>query len=241
MKKYYILLVIFVVISGILFIKVKQKNIEAINMETKVYIDWVDFIRMNGKDHYRIRHGFLTNPQDAHNIVGEVLFKLSDVVTSTDYEIKDSDAAYLDVGTKLYSILELPKDSYIAVKDNSEINGYRIYYSSDMDYSWHYKDVPKDRISKIEVYEYGTTTPKLKRILSAKEEVEEFIDILDKGIIDNDFMPKMSGEDHQRVRIAIYTDDKIGYDYVISYDYETYFWSPWDVEILPARIKKFIN
>lgn len=243
LKTRLIKLFILVVISGVLLLTGQGNYIESVNKETETFINWVNFIRLNGKDYSTIRHGVISDPKFIREKIGTVKFKVSNVVTSLDYEIKDGDAAFLEKGTEIYAIQGLSEDDYIAVKDNSKVNGYSIYYFSDIGYKWHYKDVPKDRITKVEVYESSNLIPKLIKVIDKKVDIKEFIGILDNGIVDSDFIPATvySDKDPQRVRIIIYTGEIIGYNYVISYDGKTYYWSPWKLQILPKRIGKFVR
>ena len=68
-------------------------------------IDWVDFVKLHGKSYTGtfqsvIGDAAAVTPQ----VVGEVSFKVAEVVTNPSYRTKDGDAAFLDIGTKLYRV-----------------------------------------------------------------------------------------------------------------------------------------
>lgn len=233
---------IVIIVSFILKSDVLQTN----SNDSIKFILWEDFIQFNGRKYRSIGDGVISNPTLIGDKIGEVEFKVADNITDTNYVIKEGDAAFWDKGTDIYEITGLPIEDFIAVKDENKINGYRIYYFSDMDYIWRYKYIDKDKINKIEIYDrkvhnYRVSKPELIRTLKNKDDIKDFITILDNGVVHKKYIPNVAFGDPIRKQVVIYTDDIISFETSISYYGEEYIWSPSYIEILPNEIKKYIE
>ncbi|MFJ7738376.1 hypothetical protein ACIQ2D_18835 [Lysinibacillus sp. NPDC097287] len=203
-------------------------------------IDWVDFIKWNGKNYYVIFSGALADDQYVGNQIGTVKFKVADNVTSSSYKIKDGDAAFHEKGTNIYA-LEGQEDM-IAVKDEQAINGYRVYYENEgNDYKWHFKDLPSDEVKKVEIYEaYATEGSKRINEITKNEDIQSLLDLLKNSQEDANFQPNIDNGDPSFYEIVLHTNEPIAYKYVVQFDGVTYTWAPWDTEILSDEIKQFI-
>jgi hypothetical protein len=200
-------------------------------------IDWVDFIKLNDKEYNGIYSGVIADPALVCKEIGVVTFKVADNVTSPHYQTKNGDAAFWEKGTKIYCVRNTP--SLIAVKDQNEINGYRVYYSvTDHEYQWHYKDVPKDKIRKIEIY---GRHHQLLTLVDQENDIKNFVALLDQDEVKNNFEPDSLKGDPDIFEIVFYTDEPVAYKFSIFFDGTTYYWHPWDTAILPDEIGNYIQ
>jgi heat shock protein HslJ len=69
----------------------------------KYEIDWVDFIKFNGITYLRTFQ-LLPYSEEELEYFDEVQFRVDVNIDAPGYQIKDGDAAYLDKGTRIYSI-----------------------------------------------------------------------------------------------------------------------------------------
>ncbi|OCA83111.1 hypothetical protein A8F94_18455 [Bacillus sp. FJAT-27225] len=210
--------------------------------QTHVEIDWVDFIKWNGEEYNGILEGVISDSSHIGKKVGEVKFRVADNVSDTNYKIKNGDAAYHEKGTALYEIKGLP--GYLAVKDSEAINGYRVYYARGEkdEYKWHFKDMPVDKVNRIQLYQsYTAEGNKLLKDLKDVEEVGRFMQMLKESEPRSSFQPNMQNGDPTYYDIVLYTGETIAYKYGMAYDGQTYYWSPWDTSILSNDIEQFMN
>ncbi|MFF2878406.1 hypothetical protein ACFVR2_19005 [Gottfriedia sp. NPDC057991] len=207
--------------------------------ESQSSIDWVDFVRWNGVEYYGIQSGILANEKFIDEKVGEVKFKVADRVTNPSYKIKDGDAAFHEKGTEIYSIKGNPE--LIALKDRTAINGYSVYYAKGTtDYKWYFKDVPIEKVNKIEIYQsYSPNAKKISEIKN-KEKIDRVLDILKTSKEDSNFQPNNDNTDSTHYEIVLYIDEPIAYKYNIEFDGANYYWYPWDTSILSNEIGKFL-
>lgn len=204
-------------------------------------LDWVDFIKLNGISYRGLYSNVLKDPDDVTDqIVGEVQFKVADVVSNPKYKTKDGDAAFLAKGTKLYQVEGFRPEEVIAAEDESQIGGYRLYAGEEFfqTFGHHYKDVPKDRVEQIQLYVQGEIRP--FRILM-DEEVSQFISILENGEDKSDFTPDRTNGDPIYYKMVFFTDGPLGYAYNLNDDGKNVFFSPWYTRVVDDEIRKFLE
>lgn len=206
------------------------------------YINWVDFVKWNGKEYEGIYSGILADEKFIGEKLGEVKFKVADNVTHHGYKIKDGDAAFHEKGTEVYSIKGNP--DLLAVKDKSSINGYSVYYARDEnEYRWHFKNVPIEKVHTIEIYQHYTPNMNMKKIaeFKDKDEVNSFMKILNDSKENPNFQVDMPKGGLTYYEMILYTNEPIAYRYHMQFDGTTYFWCPWEISILPNKIEAFIK
>lgn len=208
-------------------------------------IDWVDFIQWEGNHYLASDSAVLADPEKISGKAGEVAFNVSDNINSTSYKVKNGDAAFWEPGTELYHIDGLP--DFLAVKDPSEISGYRLYVDDAQSekYPQHFKDLKLEGITKIEIYDpffdENASSPKLLNTLEDEENVQGFLKMLtgehapqDPELITNPPDPEIyaailhNGEDLAR-KFHIYKEGK------------QWLWYPWDREFLPEEMGSYIE
>ncbi|MFF3099530.1 metallophosphoesterase family protein [Viridibacillus arvi] len=200
-------------------------------------IEWMNFIKWNGRDFYSIDSGVLADNQYLGEKVGKIKFKVADNVTNPSYKTKDGDAAFYEKGTEIFSIKG--NNDLLAVKSENSINGYQLFYSTEStDYKWHFKHLPLDEVKKIEIY----TQVNNKRIAEIVDNrgIEDFLEILNTSKVDKNFVPNTNNRDPISYAMVFYTDGPIAYNFNMQFDGNTYFWYPWDACILSDDIKEFI-
>ncbi|WP_141434517.1 hypothetical protein [Bacillus sp. 03113] len=200
-------------------------------------IDWVDFIKWNGKEYNGIYSGVLADEQFIGKKIGTVKFKVADHVNNPNYKTKDGDAAFHEKGTEIFAIKG--HSNLIAVKSTHAINGYEVYYSrDDSEYQWHFKDMPIEKVKRIEIYE-NMSDVKMISELNNPDEVTPFLHILRSSKESSDFQSKTQNSDPTMYDIVLYTDEPIAYKYGVQFDGQTYYWHPWDTAILSDEIRAF--
>lgn len=89
-------------------------------------IEWVDFIKFDGIMY--VSNDYLTNDELDNIELGEVYdtvkHKIADAVFDTKYKARDGDAAFHEIGTKVYSVLGYDTDFRLAVQTEY---GIRLY------------------------------------------------------------------------------------------------------------------
>ncbi len=204
-------------------------------------IEWVDFIVLDGKEYNGIHSGVLADKHYVGEKIGTVKFKVADNVTNHRYKIRNGDAAFHKKGTEIFEIKDHPY--LIAVKNTDSINGYSVYFSrDDIEYQWHFKDMPIEKVKLIEIYQANPPEGnKMISELTKNEEVKSFLQLLVNSEENPSFQPNTEKANPIFYEMIFYTEDPIAYKYNMQFDGDTYFWHPWDTSILDEDIKTFIS
>lgn len=204
-------------------------------------IDWVDFVKLNGNTYTRLDSRTLKDPGNVTDrVAGEITFKVADVVTNPSYRIKDGDAAFLAIGTKLYQVQGFAAHELIAAHDERRIGGYRLYAEDGFAnmIGRHYKDMPKDKIERIELFQSNETRP--FRVLSGDEKAK-FVELLETGEDNPNFSSEPINGDPNYYKMVFYTDEPLAYVYDLVDDGQQVFFYPWDTRVVDAEIRPFIQ
>jgi hypothetical protein len=203
-------------------------------------IDLVDFIKWDGVTYDGIYSGALADKKYIGEKIGEVKFRVADNVTNPNYKIRNGDAAFHEKGTEIFAIAGNPQ--YIAVKSPRDINGYRVYFSRDnIEYKWHYKDMPIQKVKTIEIYlAYTQEGAKKMAALTLPKDVNKFLEIITNSKDSPGFQPSTEHGDPTYYEMVFYTDEPIAYKFDLQFDGTTYYWHPWDTSIISDEIGEFI-
>lgn len=199
-------------------------------------IDWVDFVKMNGRSYSGLYAGVLVDGRDVtDHAVGEVKFMVSGAVSNPEYKTKDGDAAFLPIGTKLFEVKGFKPEELVAVEDKNVVGGYRLYAEDAYFKTIHrnFKDVPYDKVSQIELYKMNDTAP--YRTLAGSEKTE-FIHLLRSGENSPNYNPSSENGDPVYYHMVFYTDEPIAHSFSIADDGEHVYFHPWDTSIVDNRI-----
>lgn len=231
---------IIMLLAGIFILAGCSNTIFNTLTSTETIIDWVDFIKWDDKSYEVIYEGVLADESYIGEVKGTVKFKVADNVTNPNYKTKNGDAAFHEKGTEFFAVKDHP--DLLAVKDKEEIGGYRLYYARDEGApKWHFKDVPRELVKRIEFYSLYTAEG--NKQLSAwenPEDLDAILQLLATSKEQPDFSPNTTEKDPDYYNILLYAEGPIAYRYNIQFDGETYYWFPWDTHILPASIKQYI-
>ncbi|CAM3293813.1 hypothetical protein PALU110988_14120 [Paenibacillus lupini] len=211
------------------------------SIEGNAIIDWIDFVKLNGLSYSGLYDGVLVDSSDmTDHVVGEVKFKLADVVSNPDYRTKDGDAAFLAIGTKLYEVKGFKHEELIAAKDDRAIGGYRLYVGEAFNktHNRNFKDIPYDKVSQIELYKMNEMTPYRTLIDNEKS---DFIHLLKSGEYTPNYTSNSQNGDPTYYQMVFYTEDEpIAYSFSIADDGDHVFFHPWDTSIVDNRIRTLL-
>ncbi|WP_251550676.1 hypothetical protein [Neobacillus muris] len=203
-------------------------------------IDWVDFVKWDEKEYLGIYDGVLSDEKFIGEKLGTIKFQVDGNVTNPNYKTKNGDAAFHPKGTEIYSIKGEP--NLLAIKSSTDINGYRVYYNEDGKYHWYFKNMPSDKVFRIEIFHlYSGQGPQKITEINHPDELQQFLELLKSSKVKPNFQPDASQGDPVYYEMVFYTDGPIAYKYDLQFDGQTFFWHPWDTSILPQEIKSFIQ
>jgi hypothetical protein len=204
-------------------------------------IDWVDFIKWEDIEYNGIYSGVLADEKYIGEKLGTVKYKVADNVTNPNYKIRNGDAAFHEKGTEIFTINGQP--NLIAVKDGTQINGYKVYYSRDAtEQQWHFKNVPIDKVNVVEIYQpYTSEGNKLLNKYRNREELNHILELLNNSEDSPNFQPNTEKGDPDYFQIILYTGEPIAYKYDVQYDGAIYYWYPWDTAVLSNEIEPFLK
>jgi hypothetical protein len=207
---------------------------------SQTIIDWVDFIKWEDHSYEAIYEGVLADESYIEEVIGAVQFKVADNVTNPNYQTKNGDAAFHEKGTKIYAVKGHPE--LLAVKDNEETGGYRLYFTRDTgEYRWRFQDVPLGDVKRIEFYSlYAADENRQLSTWEDPNEINTIIQLLAASKEQPNFNANMAEKDPDFYSIVLYTDEPVAYKYTIQFDGETYYWSIGETHILSEDIGNFM-
>lgn len=236
MMKYWVIIVaIVLVLSGC-------SNLKTNPFGGQVSIDWVDFVKLGSNSYTGLSEIVISNPDLITNdVVGEVKFKVADVVTNAHYRTKAGDAAFLEKGTKLYRVAGFEIDQLIAVQDENMIGGYRLYVTQDFadTIAVYYKDIEKDKVKRIEIYQYRETKKPINTLFG--DEKAQFINFLENGEESSNYNPNTENGYPIYYNMVFYADGLLAYSHTIVDDYTNVFFYPWNTRMVDAEIRKWLQ
>lgn len=201
-------------------------------------IDWIDFVKLNGKSYSSDWGVILTNPEDVEEIIDEVKFKVGDVVTNPNYRTKNGDAGYLNIGTKLYSLKGFSPDEVIVAEDSSRIGGYRVYQVQGMPTLIpRFDDLPMEEVTSVSLYKDSGTEP--FRTLEDKE-LKQFIQLLQSGRDVPGYTPDQQQGDPVYYKMVFDIGKSMAYAYGIADNHKQVFFSPWETRLVNEEIRMLL-
>lgn len=184
-------------------------------------IDWVDFVKLQDNQYQGLYNAVIADPSlVTEKVVGEVEFNVAKTVTNPSYRIQPGDAAYLDIGTKLYEVEDFEPNELIAAADEYSINGYRLYSSDDHRDKMtriYFDDIAKHEMKKIEWYDIESR--ELAVSLDA-EESKKLIEKLLAGTQKDDYIPPQTCLEPTNYQVVFYSGDPLGYFFTLVDDGE---------------------
>ncbi|MEH7121131.1 hypothetical protein V7128_27540 [Neobacillus vireti] len=202
-------------------------------------IDWVDFVKWDGKEYDGISGGVLANESFLGEKIGEVKFKVADNVEGPEYKTKDGDAAFHEKGTPIYTVKGQP--NIMAVKSSDAIHGYRVYYPREGQRDqWSFQDMPISQVNQIEIYQLLPQGGlKLINDITNSEQTAHLIQLFKNSKDSPNFQPNTEKGDPVNYQVVFYTGEPIAYMQNVQFDGYTYYWFPNETSLLPNEIQNF--
>lgn len=205
-------------------------------------IDWVDFVKLEGGTYQALYGVVLSDPGlVTGEVAGKVKFHVDENVTNPSYETKEGDAAFLEEGTKLYVIQGLDPTSYLAVKDDTKVGGYKLYGNEDLVdlRRFSYDKLVASQVSQIEIYEGYDGTKRIKGIEG--EEVLELMELLSSGVKNEEYRPSVSEGDPAAVRLVFDDGDPILQEHLVMKDDVHYYWHADGLTLLDDEVGRYVQ
>lgn len=204
-------------------------------------IDWVDFVQLDGITYEGMHEVVLSDPDlVTAEVAGKVKFYVDEHVTNPNYKTKDGDAAFLKEGTALYVVQGLDPEEYLAVEDETKINGYKLYGKLDLAQLWgeSFEKLIPAQVRKIEVYE-GYDGNRLIKTLEG-EEVLGLMKLLADGVQDEQYSPSVSEGDPDYTRLVFHHGGPILPLYAVMKDDHHYYWYPDRLALLSYEVGRYV-
>ncbi|UVI32869.1 hypothetical protein [Paenibacillus spongiae] len=181
-------------------------------------IDWIDFVKLNGKMYTGFRENVLRNPDDVmvEAIIGEVKFNVVKV-SNKNYRTKNGDASYLTKGDKLYRVKGFKEKHLIAAEDDKSIGGYRLYAgeSYETNLGLHYGELDMKKVDQVELYRQNSLKP--NKTLTGSE-MDRFIQLLGSGTDQARYTPELNEGYPITYTMVFYTEGPLGYAFYLFDD-----------------------
>lgn len=201
-------------------------------------IEWTDFLEFQGDQYLASPHVEISDPNFIGEPIGEIKKKLKDHVKNAKYTPKNGDAAYLEAGTKLYSVIN--HSHLVAVRDSNKINGYKIYvkegYVSDKRIL---EQIDPPSFKKIEVYEEVEYNQFLfKKLIEKNEELQTLIALLQSNQTNDTVVYREEDPQSKAFTFILYSTSPIAEKHAIYFNGEHYFDK--NHHILSKKIEDFL-
>lgn len=229
-KKYMTLLLIFV-LSGCSDMPFNQP---------KVVIDWVDFVKWKGTNYMSDWTTVVTSADIIGEEVGEIAFKVADVVHDSDYRTKDGDAAFLDIGTKLFRVEGYSENEMLAAQDPNALGGYKLYKAEGIQGQdpLDFNALSKENIQKVELYLGQEKKP--YKVLKGKE-LKTFLKLLEEGTDSPGYSPNTRNGYPTYYQMVFDTGEAFGYNQSLDDDGLNVFYYPNELRLVDSGIRDLLQ
>jgi hypothetical protein len=102
----------------------------------------------------------------------------------------------------------------------------------------HYKDVPKDKLERVELYRSNEVKP--YKTLYDREK-QRFIELLESGKDTPNYTPQNKTGDPVYYQMVFFTDEPIAYAFSLADDGTNVYFSPWDTRLVSDEIRELIQ
>ena len=151
------------------------------------WIDWIDFIKVKGITYVAEydQTGLEIDKLEIGKEYADVKYRLSDIVHNPDYKIQNGDAAFLDIGTKIYKLHGYSPNFRLVAYDNEKIKIYDADYNIYADKGEDILDI-REKVENIDVDmededEKGTTKA---YIIDDSDKVKKLVEYIMNSPID---------------------------------------------------------
>lgn len=203
-------------------------------------IDWIDFVKINGKTYTGFRENVLKNPADViDEVVREVKFNVENV-SNPKYRTKNGDASYLEKGAKLYRVKGVKEKDLIAAKDVKSIGGYRLYAGENYKFArgLQYGEVDKKKVVEVRLYRQNSLKP--DNTLTGSE-MDRFMQLLGSGTDQARFTPQLKEGYPVTYKMVFYTDGPIGHAFDLFDDGTHVYLEHEQTRLFDQEIRSFLE
>jgi len=198
-------------------------------------IEWCDFIKFNDITYTSYREaGLKLTKEDLDKELYKVKFNVLNNVHDHTYKIKNGDAAFLPVNTKVYSIKGYNSDFYLAVLNS---NGAIALYVVDNPKAQKGEDLLdiRDKVESISIKNKGEGEIEFKDIASItdKKIIDKIVDMILKAPVD--VKPREFNNKRYFIELQLKRGVNLGYWYYV--DTGEYYYGI----ILPKEFVEIIN
>ena len=198
-------------------------------------IGWCDFIKFNDITYISYREaGLKLTKEDLDKELYKVKFNVLNNVHDHTYKIKNGDAAFLPVNTKVYSIKGYKSDFYLAIINSK---GDILLYVVDDPKAQKGEDLLdiRDKVESISIKNKGEEKNELKDIgsITDKTMIDKIVDMILKAPVD--VRPREFNNDRYFIELHLKSGINLGYWYYV--DTGDYYYGI----ILPKEFAEIIN
>lgn len=181
-------------------------------------IDWVDFVMTEDSTYTAAWNAVLRDPDSVtDDVVATVKKKLDENVHDSAYRSKPGDAAFLKKGTKLYRVKGFAPEDLVAVRDERQIGGYKLYVSDDYDGlpPEEFKSILRAPPDSVSIYRLNDVEP--MRVASS-EEGKRLTEMLRQAVYTPDYRPDRQEDDPLYYQVVFDTGEPVLYTFGLTDD-----------------------
>lgn len=144
-------------------------------------VDYADVFTLNGTNYHADFEQVITDDKIIETEVGTIKFTLTESNKSPDYILKDGDATFLKVGTKIYSLKKVDKKEALAAKNNGKWTLYKAVRENNGDKIPSGNGITDDTFKATALIVEGQSSGKQVKIQD-KEKIKIVIDGIKNGL-----------------------------------------------------------
>ena len=160
----------FALIAGLALLLTSCASINELNQQPVTMIDWVNFIKFNGTTYLATQDGAGRSLEQADlgPEFAQVKFKVADNVTDPSYQTKDGDAAFLNAGTRIYTVQGYAPEARLAAQHDGQITLYEADTNPSAKHGSDLLDL-RDKVTAIGVNSVEDGTTEVARITDPQQ------------------------------------------------------------------------
>lgn len=211
-----------------------------VDIEGPIYIDYVDFIYLNGKSYYSDYRTIVSDVNKVGDEISQSRRSISRMKWNpkAPYKYQEGDTAFISGGTPFYEVKGLSQQKVIAIEDEKRVNGYRVYHADSGIESDFRKRKPK-RVTQIDLYKVEERIPQHIQSLTKKKEIKLFLTQLEGDIQPVGFEPLDNEINYHYEFVLHMKKEPLGYTYRIRYEGAQYYWERDQEFLLLNDIEKY--
>jgi hypothetical protein len=195
----------FALIAGLALLLTSCASINDLNQQPVTMIDWVNFIKFNGTTYLAAQNdaGRVLEQADLGPELAQVQFKVADNVTDPGYKTKDGDAAFLEHGTRIYTVKGYAPQMRLAAQHDGQITLYEADTNPSAKHGGDLLDL-RDKVAAIGLNSMEDGTTEVGRIVDPQQ-IAALVELVLAAPVDQS-QPPVAG-DGQRYFVVFYFKD----------------------------------